>query len=140
VKSHSPLTDEAGIFPLPRPTKPELLCSRPTRPNTSRLYYGDLHDEAGYLSLEADEALALHYFHSFVLMHTWRLPVLFGDDDNDHLHSLIGGVLRFNTADVINRSAFRGHGNQKSYNPLIVRCCLAQYIVQRGKLYFVILQ
>jgi hypothetical protein len=41
--------------------------------------------------LEVDEALALHHFHSSMLMH------IHGDDSylfgDDHQHSLIGGVL-----------------------------------------------
>jgi hypothetical protein len=44
--------------------------------------------------LEADEALALHVFHSFVLMHILGdNSYLFKDDNDDHRHSLIGGVL-----------------------------------------------
>ena len=45
---------------------------------------------------EADEALAFHHFHPFVLMH------ILGDNSDDLRHSLIGGVLRPNAADVIN--------------------------------------
>jgi hypothetical protein len=53
--------------------------------------------------LEADEALALHHFHSFVLMHIHRdNSYLFGDDNDDHRHSLIGDVLWPNATDVIN--------------------------------------
>ena len=59
-------------------------------------------DEAGPL-LEGDEALALHHFHSFVLMNIFGdNSYLFGDDNDDHQHSLIGGVLLSNAADVIN--------------------------------------
>ena len=54
--------------------------------------------------LETDEALALRHFHSFVLMHIFGdNSYLFGDDNNDYRHSLIGGVLRSNAADVINQ-------------------------------------
>jgi hypothetical protein len=53
--------------------------------------------------LEADEALALRHFHSFVLMHIHGdNSYLLGDDNYDHRHSLIGGVPWLNAADVIN--------------------------------------
>jgi hypothetical protein len=53
--------------------------------------------------LEADKALALHHFHSFVLMHILGdNSDLFGDNNDEHQHSLIGGVPRPNAADVIN--------------------------------------
>jgi hypothetical protein len=53
--------------------------------------------------LEANEALALHHFHLFVLMHILGdNSDSFGDDNDDHQHSLIGGVPRPNVADVIN--------------------------------------
>ena len=53
--------------------------------------------------LEANEALALHHFHLFVLMHILGdNSYLFGDDNDDHWHSLIGGVLLPNAAHVIN--------------------------------------
>ena len=53
--------------------------------------------------LETDEALALHHFHSFVLMHIFGdNSYLFGDGNDDHRHSLIGGVLRSKALDVIN--------------------------------------
>jgi hypothetical protein len=53
--------------------------------------------------LEADEVLALHHFHLFVLMHILGdNSDSFGDDNDDHQHSLIGGVLQPNDADVIN--------------------------------------
>jgi hypothetical protein len=49
-----------------------------------------------------DEALALHKFHSFVLMHILEdNSDLFRDNNDDHRHSLIGGVMKLNTVDVI---------------------------------------
>ena len=49
------------------------------------------------------EALAFHHFHSFVLMHILGdNSDLVGDDNDDHQHSLIRGVLQPNAADVIN--------------------------------------
>jgi hypothetical protein len=61
--------------------------------------------------LEADEALALHHFHLFVLMHIHGdNSYLFGDNNDNHRHSLIRGVLRPNTADVINRRPLEAPG------------------------------
>jgi hypothetical protein len=47
--------------------------------------------------LETDEALALHHFHSLVLICILgdNSSFLYRDDDDyDHRHSLIGGVLQ----------------------------------------------
>jgi hypothetical protein len=63
--------------------------------------------------LEANEALALHHFHLFVLMHILGDDsYLFGDDNDDHQHSLIGGVLQPNTVDVINWRPLEASGTR----------------------------
>jgi hypothetical protein len=63
-------------------------------------------DEAEHLTSlwdSHDEALALHNFHSFVLMHILGdNSDLFGGDNDDHRHSLIGSVMQPNVVDVIN--------------------------------------
>jgi hypothetical protein len=86
---------------FPRPTRPELFV-RDRRGRTLDFIMGSA--RRGRIPLlEADEALALHHFHSFVLMHILGdNSDLFGDDNDDHQHSLIGGVPRPNATDVIN--------------------------------------
>ena len=94
-------TDEAGI-----------ICSWPTRPNTW-LHYGIRTTRLETLLLEADEALALRHFHSFVLMHIHGdNSYLLGDDNYDHRHSLIGGVPWLNAVNVINWRPLEGPGTR----------------------------
>ena len=86
---------------FPWPTRPELFV-RDRRGRTLDFIMGSARQGWRPL-LEADEALALHHFHLFVLMHIHRdNSYLLGDDNCDHRHSLIGGVPRLNAADVSN--------------------------------------
>jgi len=61
--------------------------------------------------LEADEALVLHHFHLFVLMHIYIYgdnSYLLGDDNYDHWHSLIGCVPWSNAANAFNWRPLEG--------------------------------
>jgi hypothetical protein len=102
IRSHLlPLTDEAGTFLFRDRRGQNYLFMTDEAEHSTSLW--DPHDKARYLLLEADEALALHHFHSFVLMHIHGdNSNLFGDDNDDHRYSLIRGVLRPNATNVIN--------------------------------------
>jgi hypothetical protein len=101
VKSFSSPDRRGRDVSFPRPTRPELFV-RDRWGRTFDFVMGSA--RWGRIPLlEADEALVLHHFHLFVLMHVLGdNSDLFGDDNDDQQHSLIGGVPRPNTADVIN--------------------------------------
>jgi len=111
MKSFSSPDRRGWDVSFPRPTGPELFV-RDRRGRTHDFTMGST--RRGRIPLlETDEALALHHFHSFVLMHIFGdNSYLFGDDNDGHRHSLIGGVLRSNAADVINQRPLEALGTR----------------------------
>jgi hypothetical protein len=101
VKSFSSPDRRGWDVSFPRPMRPELFV-RDRRGRTLDFIMRSA--RRGRIPLlEANEVLALHHFYSFVVMHILGdNSDSFGDDNDDHQHSLIGGVPRPNAADVIN--------------------------------------